>query len=100
MVYFPTRVRWDHLQRMVMGYMTWLGMSLSGVGIGMGRPMREAVIPVDRHLGATVCCAAAFGAAAPSTRGAPIATTSARTSPTSALAFGVCGGFSLCSFTL
>src|SRR6266853_821630 len=74
--YIPTRVRWDHLQRMVMGCTTWRGMSLSGVGIGLGRRMREAVIPVDRHLGATVCCGAVPGATTPATRGVRIATTS------------------------
>src|SRR5439155_12738610 len=85
----PTRVRWDHLQRMVMGYTTWWGMSLSGVGIGLGRRMREAVIPVDRHLGASVCCGAARGTTAPSTRGVRVASSALRRTPTTLLVFVV-----------
>ena len=73
----PTRVRWAILRRTGMGFTTWPGMCLSGVGIGMGRRMvnQRPRIQPDRHQGATVFCAAAIGATTPTTRGAPIATT-------------------------
>ena len=63
-----------------MAFTTWLGMYLSGVGTGMGRPMREALIHADQHLPhmAPVFCAAASGSASPATRGAPIATSTTR----------------------
>ena len=66
------------LRRTGMGCTTWRGMSMSGVGIGMGRRMPEGVIHAGLHLGSTVCCAAAPGTATPATRGAPIATTPRR----------------------
>src|ERR1035438_7561832 len=71
---FPTetkgiRVRWVHFRRTGMGYMTWGGMYLSGVGIGMQRRMPEGPI----HAGLSgcntaVCCAAAVLADRKSTR--------------------------------
>jgi hypothetical protein len=64
-------------------------MYLSGVGIGMGRRMQEAAIHADRHPGASVLCGAAVGAAMPTPRGAPIALTTTRSVPSTALAFGV-----------
>jgi formylglycine-generating enzyme required for sulfatase activity len=50
----PTRVRWVILRLTGMGCMTWQGMCGSGVGTGMGRRMREAVIPEDPHPARTV----------------------------------------------
>ena len=85
----PTRVRWAILRRTVMDFTTWLGMYLSGVGIGMGRRMREVVIHADRHLGASVCCAAAVGTATPAARVVPIASAAARRMPTATAGFGV-----------
>src|ERR1019366_4768426 len=84
----PIRVRWDILRRTVMDFTTWLGMYLSGVGIGMGR-MQEVVIHADRHLGASVCCAAAVGTATLATRVAPIASAAARRVSTATSGFGV-----------
>ena len=83
----PTRVRWGILRRTDMGFTTWRGMCLSGVGIGMGRRMVNQLLLIQqaRHLGASVFCAAAFGTTSPTTRGAPIATTSTRTTPATTL---------------
>jgi DNA-binding transcriptional regulator LsrR (DeoR family) len=61
-----------------MDFTTSLGMFMSGVGIGMGRPMQEVVIHADRQQGATVLCVAAVGTPSPTVRGAPSATTTAR----------------------
>jgi hypothetical protein len=63
----PTRVRWAILRRTDMAFTTWLGMCLSGVGIGMGRRMvnQQLLIQQARHLGATVFCAAAIGTTTP-----------------------------------
>ena len=90
-VSFPTRVRWDLLRRTGMDYTTWRGMSLSGVGIGMGRRMdnQQPRIQPDRHLEPIVCCAAAIGTSTPTSRGAPIASTSTRTLPATTLGFVV-----------
>src|ERR1017187_9838704 len=59
----PTRVRWAILPRTVMGSTTWRATSLSGAGIGMERRIVNQLLLIQqaRHLGATVCCAAAFG---------------------------------------
>src|ERR1039458_9717596 len=43
----PTRVRWDILRRTVMDFTTWLGMYLSGVGIGMGRHMVSQLLLIQ-----------------------------------------------------
>ena len=82
------------------GLYDMVGNIWSGVGIGMGRRMREAAIPVDRQLGATVYCAEAIGSTTPTMRGAPIAATTYRAPPTTTLAFGVCGRYSVCAFTI
>ena len=66
----------------------------------MGLLMREAVIPADRQRGATVYCAAAIGSTTLTMRGAPIAATTYRPPPTTTLAFGVYGRFSVCAFTI
>src|ERR1700677_4632535 len=73
------RVRWAILRRTDMGYTTWQGISMSGVGIGMGRRMdnRLLLIQPDPQLGASVLCAAAFGSTTQTSRGAPIAAASA-----------------------
>ena len=77
-----------------MDFTTWLGMYLSGVGIGMHiRHTREAVriwgavIREGRHLPriATVFCAAAIGATTPATRGAPVAAAASRAATTATL---------------
>src|ERR1022692_4977280 len=78
MDHFPTRVRWYILRQTVMDFTTWLGMYLSGAGTGMGRRMQEVVIHADRHPGAAVFCAAAFGTTSPTTRVVPFATSTRR----------------------
>src|ERR1017187_5371497 len=46
-----------------------------------GTPYAGGSDPVERHLGATVCCAAAIGSTTPTTRGAPVAASPTRASP-------------------
>ncbi len=67
------------------------GMWMSGVGIGMGRRMVNPLLLIQqaRHLGAAVFCAAAIGATAPTSRGAPIAATPTRSASTATLGSGV-----------
>ena len=60
----PPRVQWGPLRRTDMGYTTWPGMCLSGVGIGMGHRMvnRQRLIQPVRQQVRTACSAAAVGA--------------------------------------
>jgi len=82
----PTRVRWVILRRTGMVFTTWQGMCGSGVGTGMERRMREAVIPVDRYQARTVCFAAAVGPTTRSTAGRRTATATSR--PTTSTSSG------------
>src|ERR1035441_8983539 len=81
---------------------TWPGMYWSGVGTGMGRLMANPPTLIQPERGqdrATVYCAAAIGTTTPATRGALIATTTTRATPSPLLGFGVRGGFSFCFVT-
>src|ERR1035438_4441873 len=79
---FPTRVRWGLLRRTATGFTTWLGMWMSGVGIGMGRRMLEEPTPAAPRQAPTVCYGAAPGTTTPTTAGRHTATTSTRRSAT------------------
>ena len=100
----PKPVQWDILRPTVMGYTTWLGIYLNGVGIGMPRrPIRRAVHTweeptlADRQpeaLSKVAYSAAALGTIPPNTLGAAIALNLAPFTATAVLVSGVCGIFS------
>ena len=107
-----TRVRWAILRRTVMDYTTWRAMNMCGVGTGMRRRRIRpaaliwgAAIQPARHRGASECCAAVIGAAAPPLRialpgGHTTRTMLTRRKTASTSVFAVCVGFSCFSSTL
>ena len=85
-----TRVRWDILDPTALAFTTWLGMCLSGAGIGMGR-MRSARRPIltARPPARTAYCAAAVGSSSRTNAGRRSAMTTPRTLITMRLASGL-----------
>src|SRR5579862_5466790 len=88
---FPTRARWAILRQTDMAFTTWLGMCMSGVGIGMGRRLvnQQLLIQQERQQGATVFCAAAIGSPTPASLRAPFAAAASRASATATWGFVV-----------